>query len=213
MSIAFIGDIHGDYLRYEEITKSNEYTVQVGDFGFSYGIFDRIDTSKHVFIPGNHDNHDRLMSFPPDSYLGRYGHCSLNQIQFMFCGGGFSLDKNIRLQRFYKTGKQSWWGNEELSYAEGLDFLDLYGKIKPDLMVTHSAPAEIARIIGNPYVLERFGFNPETFRTSTQILLQSALDIHVPEKWFFGHFHHSEILNHKGCEFRLLDIKEVVVHV
>lgn len=201
--ITLISDVHGKYDRYLKICEENEYTLQIGDLGYSYEALKLIDSNKHKFIAGNHESHDICYNLP--HCLGRFGKSSLNGVNFFFVSGAFSIDKTVRTRNHhFGYWPKTWFENEELSYQEGLQCLELYGKLKPDILISHDAPRFWANEIGNPDVLRNFGFTPETFTTSTSELLNQLFEIHVPKLFFCGHFHVSRTKKYKGCEMRVL---------
>lgn len=191
-NITIIGDVHGNYVQYSRIIKNLEFSVQVGDFGFNYSVFKDIDTS-HVFFGGNHDNYN--LTERCKNYLGDYGYHILNEIDFFWVRGAFSIDKK------YRTEYIDWWPDEEL-HTERLELaLEEYIKIKPKLMLSHDCPTDIAKIIGNDDILRNFGFEPSTFNTRTQHYLQKMLDVHKPKIWIFGHHHKNVDMVYKNTRF------------
>lgn len=201
--LTLISDVHGKHDKYIKICEENEYTLQIGDLGYSYEALKLIDPNNHKFFSGNHDQHDICYNLP--HCLGRFGTSSLGGVDFFFVSGAFSIDKEIRKHR-YEIGywPKTWFENEELSYQEGLQCTELYGKIKPDILISHDAPRFWANEIGNPDVLKNFGFDPETFTTQTSELLNQLFEIHTPKLFFCGHFHISRKKKYKGCEMRVL---------
>jgi len=201
--ITLIGDVHSKYDRYLKICEENEYTLQVGDLGYSYDALKLIDSNNHKFISGNHESHDICYDLP--HCLGRFGESTLNNIDFFFVSGAFSIDKYIRMRNYYSGyWPKTWFENEELSQQEGLQCLELYAKTKPDILISHEAPRFWANEIGNPNVLKNFGFDPETFTTSTSELLNQMFEVHIPKLFVCGHFHISRKKNYKGCKMRVL---------
>lgn len=206
MTIRIIGDVHQKYDQYLQLTKNVDYSVQIGDLGYHNDrIADAVDCMKHKFFPGNHDNHDNDYELP--NCLGRFGYYSNYEIgfKFFFVSGGFSLDKHIRQRYYLSTGIKSYFENEELSQAEGLDCLDLYEYIKPDIVLSHEAPRSIVHYFTNKEILLKFGFDPYTFTTSTSELLDQMLKIHRPKLWIFGHYHKSWQKEMSGTQFILLN--------
>lgn len=185
-SIKILGDVHGKFLHYLRFVDNCEYSVQIGDFGFGYSILNGINSDKHKLFFGNHDNQN---CFDIPHNLGHYGTYTLNGVVFFFIRGAFSIDYKYRQNHELQTGQKIWWENEELSYKQMQDCLVLYTETKPDIVLSHSYPTSVARDIGNPNVLRSFGFNPLTFKTNTQTLLQCCLEEWQPKTWIFGHFH------------------------
>jgi predicted phosphohydrolase len=199
--ITLIGDVHEKIPQYLDICKNNEFTIQLGDLSYDYRFFKDM-SQNHRFIEGNHGNWDSVFKVP--NFLGRFGYNSLNGIDFFFVSGGFSLDKAYRVEFERKTGVKTWFENEELSYKEGLECLEFYEEIKPDLVLTHEGPRSITDIMFDRNNLKYFGVDPETFTTSTSELLDQMLKIHTPKRWFFGHMHKSRILVKNKCTFQCL---------
>jgi len=206
--ITLISDVHSNWQKHLEICSQNEYTVQMGDLGYAYSYLQLMDSDKHKFISGNHDAHqDTIDGSSCYSYphcLGRFGYTALNNVNFFFVSGGFSLDKDQRIEFERKTGIKTYFENEELSYMESMECLDLYSLIMPDLVLTHEGPRSIVDLMFDRTKLKYFGVNPETFTTSTSELLDQMLEIHVPKNWYFGHMHDSRSLSKDTCVFRCL---------
>jgi len=190
--LRIVSDIHGYYAKYHKMIKQCEYSVQLGDMGFSYSTMDHVGEN-HKLIAGNHDNYDKLCKH----HLGDFGTYNLGGVDFFYVRGGFSLDRKWRRSYEISSGEKIYWPNEQLTMSECAKTFELYKKIKPQLMLTHSCPKSIADIIGNPKVLEFYEYDPKTFTTQTQELLQKCFDYHRPNLWVFGHFHKdfSEIVN------------------
>lgn len=201
--IAIIGDVHGKHKKYLDIIKNYKYSIQVGDFGYNYECLNNIDYKKHKFIAGNHDQHDDCYNIP--HCLGRFGYASLARKKFFFVSGGFSIDQKYRMKAYYSgEWPQTYFFNEELSLQEQNDCYDLYYSIKPDVVISHECPRSIVNSISNPDQLINWGFDPKTFTTQTSELLQGMLECHAPKLWFFGHYHVSKQIEHRGCTFKCI---------
>lgn len=172
-----IGDVHGKIDDYLKIIGFTDCSLQLGDMGFDYS---RIpESADHRFIRGNHDNYD---SNHPN-ILSDYGIWR----DIFYIRGAYSIDK------IYRREGVDWFRNEELSYQDANDTFDFYEKVKPRIVVTHSAPM---RIVGE------MGFKP--LKTFTQSLLDTCFEAHQPELWIFGHFHKSWVRDICGTRFRCL---------
>lgn len=175
----FIGDIHGKTFGYQDLIVDCERSIQLGDFGMGFGatleadfIDDMIDTfpGNHKFIRGNHDDPaecKKSKHWIPDGAVDD---------DMMFVGGAWSIDQAHRNEGV------SWWREEELSYARLLSLTRKYIDTKPRVMVTHTAPIEIARQMG----FEIIGNGSRTEQAFT-----SMFEFHKPEIWLFGHWHKS----------------------
>lgn len=196
-----IGDVHGLYSKYEEITKNKEYTVQLGDFGFTREwnklAYSNIDPLKHVIIPGNHDCYDTC--FNVNHCLDSYGDYELNGTKFYYVRGGYSIDGGVRrLER--KTSGKTWWHQEQLTYLQ-MKYCEIdYQASKPDLMITHTPPHFIIEKIGSPRIMTAFGYDTN-FMCRTSEFLQCLFDLHKPKMWTFAHMHQSFAEEIDGCLF------------
>ena len=56
MKVRIIGDVHGKYGEYLHLTDDAEYSIQLGDMGFSYNHMKELNPLNHTFFGGNHDN-------------------------------------------------------------------------------------------------------------------------------------------------------------
>jgi hypothetical protein len=172
--VRYIGDIHGKRHLYEAALDGCRESVQIGDFG--YGFYETGDPyllgwpggNNDRFIRGNHDN-PRVCSQRPhhiDSGFER---------GVFYVGGGRSIDWAER------TPGVDWWPDEEHSYSELRVLIDIYQTHRPARVVSHEAPASIARqFFPN-------NFPPGPSRTSNA--LDAMLGLHRPKEWVFGHWH------------------------
>lgn len=187
--IRIVGDTHGNYSQFEKLIQNCENVIQLGDFGFEYSSLERMSRNTNIkIISGNHDNYDLIPKYS-QYFLGDYGCANIGRFSSFFVRGGFSIDKRWRLDYTVKTGIKCWWEKEQLDIEQHEDCIKLYGKIKPSIILSHSCPYSIAKTIGNPATLRYFGFNPDTFITTTQDLLQNMLQIYRPKLWIFAHHH------------------------
>ncbi len=186
-TLRIISDIHSKIPQYLKILKKCEYSIQIGDNCFNYTYRRNIDNSKHKFFGGNHDNYDLYYDTPGN--MGDFGEFELNGFKGFFVRGGFSIDKTYRTKYEAETGQKIWWKEEQLSLTKLQEMVDLYKKVKPDLMISHTCPTSVARKIGNPAILRNLGYDPDSFTTKTQEALQECFEWHKATCHFFGHFH------------------------
>lgn len=201
--IRIVGDVHGKIPDYINLVKDCPYSIQVGDLGFDYKGLRFLDRYKHMFFPGNHDNYDTCYDLP--HCLGDAGNFELDDIEFFFIRGGFSIDYLARVKFEQQRGFKTWWTEEQLTTEEMEWAYDDYVDCRPSIMLSHSCPKEISDIIGNPGVLKAFGFNPDVFSTRTQELLQACFEVHKPDIWIFGHFHQNVDFIYNDTRFICLD--------
>ena len=222
--LRIVGDVHGHITKrqactkprnngkyYLEIARGAEFSLQVGDMGFDYSPIKnaRLDYCCHQFIGGNHDNYDVVQKVP--NYLEDFGVTDLGGIAISYCRGAFSIDKLQRQADERRSGYKSWWHEEELSYARSMEAIEWWKNAtdfyddRPKIMVTHDAPDEVTKLIGNPETLKVFGFDPNRFNTSSQMMLQAMFEVAKPDLWIFGHYHKNWQRVVKGTQFVCVD--------
>jgi predicted phosphodiesterase len=206
--IRLIGDVHGHFNEYLSLAQQSQYSIQLGDFGFQYDILDKLNPKYHKVLGGNHDNYD-ILPFVPHN-LGNYGMSCLEDLEFFFIRGAFSIDVKYRLKHMQCGASKMWWENEELAYVELLAMIEEYKEIKPSVVLTHTAPYEIIRKIGNPHILKGWGFDPNHHHPRTQMALQECFEYHQPDIWIFGHMHQSTNLVLNGTSFTCLNELEYI---
>lgn len=196
--ITILGDVHGKYRRMHEIIRKknkHEYIVQIGDFGFDFSTLDNVDSNKFKIIGGNHDNYNKIIHIP--HYLGDYGYETLNEISFYFYRGAYSIDRQ------YRTIGIDWWENEQVDITSFMKARELYGDIKPDIVITHDCPESVSSYLLPPYA--------RLYQNITSWALDELFNIHQPKIWRFGHHHKSWRMNIRGTDFRCLNELETEV--
>jgi hypothetical protein len=207
-----IGDVHGQVdfaLRkntrtYLDLLSGCAYSIQVGDMGDAetYAeLINSVDAEKHRFFGGNHDHYDSL---PPHA-LGDYGRCQLDGVDFFFVRGAHSSDKQKLVERGKKLGRKLWFAEEELPESQHNTILEAYVACKPRLVLSHTCPAHIVSFI-HDFVRSKSRYNisahPEL--TPTTRLLERMFEVHQPEAWCFGHYHHDWQYDEEGSDFRCI---------
>lgn len=191
----FLGDIHGDFRHLSHVLKhAKESVVQVGDLGI--GFPNSIDAStgrifprepetfpdNFSFIRGNHDNPEVCKKYP--NYLGDFGFNG----KFFYVSGAWSIDRSVRVEN------RDWWAREELSAEELYNAIMLYDHHLPEIIVTHTCPPEIAKMI----------VGGDVHGSRTEVALRSMFEIHKPSLWIFGHWHVAWRKNILGTMFHCL---------
>lgn len=175
MTLTIIGDVHGKWHRLEQLLYKyhTNNIVQVGDFGigFGYDISEEDLPSNFKFFPGNHDKKETCSNYK--NYLGDFGYTN----KYFFVGGALSIDKYRRQEGI------SWWRDEELSHIQAEECLDLYGSIKPNLVLTHDCPF-VQRKLLLSHVSDESNNGSFTVK-----LLNEMYRIHQPKVWVHGHLH------------------------
>lgn len=192
--ITVIGDVHGHYSQYERMARKREYTVQLGDLGFKYGCLNCLDPNNHKIVAGNHDNYNIIGEYP--HYLGDYGNCSLNNIDFFFYRGAYSIDRQ------YRTIGIDWWQQEQVDTDQFLKARELYRETKPDIVITHDCPETVSVRILDP--------GQTIYQNMTGWALQELFNIHQPKIWLFGHYHKSWTMEIEKTKFICLNELETI---
>lgn len=212
MHVLVIGDVHGKIGGYfdllddfvERYSRSQDlYSLQLGDFGFGdtytkreneFGRSRHLDSDKHVFFGGNHDDYDRYGQV--DGALGDFGEIPFIEDSF-FVRGAFSIDKESR------TLGKDWWKEEELGWKQSKNALDRYIETKPKHVFTHDGPA---------VVTEKMFPEKETFSSNTGKLLSEMIRQHKPKTWTFGHWHETKKFEFGETTFQCLGELETTTH-
>lgn len=183
-----IGDVHARFEDYKELIRGRSASFQLGDMGIGFSTRSGKEPlsnvvieepGSHAFIRGNHDNPSACRDHP--NYAGDFGVIG----DVFFIGGSFSIDHQFRTEGI------DWWRDEELNYAKCHKALCLYIKTKPRVVLSHEAPLSIAAELLNKW--------PHVSRTGQ--LFQQMLEFHVPEKWYFAHYHTNWTFSKSGCDF------------
>jgi len=192
-----IGDIHGMFNDYQTYSIGNfeGKTIQVGDFGIGFGQSDYWvenvnsfhSNGTHRFIRGNHDNpsmcKSEMVGYIPDGTI---------ENDVMFIGGAWSIDGPDAAPGWYRrTEGVDWWADEQCSDEQFYRFLDIYSVVKPRVMITHDCPRRISKeMFFNTGIVKGV-----EYKTKTAQAFDAMLEIHQPDYWFFGHWHHT--MHHK----------------
>jgi len=134
-------------------------------------------------------NHDYYPYLDKPHILGDYGVYE----NMFFVRGAWSID------HYFRTLGRDLFHNEQLSYVECQQAIDLYEQIKPNIVISHDCPIEARQKLFYIY---------DTDITST--CLQTMLEIHRPSLWVFGHHHKSKKVSIQGTEFICLNELETL---
>jgi len=199
----------------------NDYVIIVGDFGF---IFNASETKEEkywlnwldkspwttLFIDGNHENFERLYSYPEvemfgdvvgkinDSvyHLKRGRIYTIDNDKYFTFGGARSIDKHARVEGI------SWWPQEEPTTAEfmlGLENLSKHDN-KVDYIITHTAPTSIVYQMDDSKMLDKYK------EYSLPKYLEAIKERVEFKQWFFGHFHDDEEFENGKYKLLYFDI-------
>ena len=206
-----IGDIHGEWELYHQTATDAinfggcERTIQVGDFGVGFSgpyWHDRADEfhwdGTHRFIRGNHDDPARCKK------MAGWIQDGLIEDDVMFIGGAWSIDQAFR------TEGVSWWADEELSMEQLYRMIEIYDQVRPRVMITHDAPLDVTTEMFIQSGLALFKNSAKAIPTRTGMAFNTMLDIHQPDEWYFGHWHHSMQYKYGRTMFQCLGIHDYV---
>ena len=170
--------------------KGMDCSLQLGDMGigfsndldYKYSLegksYPPILDKNHKWIRGNHDDPEMSRNHPNN--IGDYGYDEHTGI--FYVGGGFSIDFRGRQEYYEKKGIVTWWEDEEISLKEFEKALELYKKVKPNIVVSHECPSIIKK--------DALSNDAKLFLISrTENFLQNMFEIHQPNYWIFGHHH------------------------
>lgn len=200
--------------KYRNISK-DDYLIVSGDFGLIW-FTQKNDVEKRItnfwdhqefttlFIPGNHENYDRLLSdeFPEVEMFGnkvkqisksifmlnRGEVYTIENKKFFTMGGGYSIDKAFR------TPHVSWWEQELPSTVEYLKALDNLKKVnnEVDFIISHSC----SNITFEKFYREFWLLEKKEGEESLRAFFDQVEDIKF-KKWYFGHFHIDKEIDEK----------------
>jgi len=180
----FVGDVHGCFKEYKDMTNRFERTIQLGDMGIGFdndeSVFSNINSKQHKFIRGNHDNPKKVDDYC--HYLGNYG--IIDDIYYF--SGGYSID------RYSRTEGKNWWPEEELNYSESYKAYKIYNENKPDIVCSHECPKCVINFLKN---------DDNIISSTTSKTLDFLFEIYQPKFWLFGHHHTNKEFIYKNTHF------------
>jgi len=206
MKIRLLSDIHGfiqpviyNYAQRDDTIKGYDLLIQLGDFGFrdTYKHLNKFDPARLRILGGNHDDYGAMRSLDIIPYfLGNFGLLPESDGKVFFVRGAWSIDRDRRIEGW------NWWKEEELSWSQMNDCLDLWDQVKDgvEVVLSHEAPMNFASVLFGSYPIE----------TNTGKLLYEMWKMHEPKRWFCGHWHMQKTWKFGNTEFRCLAINESI---
>jgi hypothetical protein len=232
MSIYVCGDIHGCHARgcqklnsksWPEQKKLNENDLLIilGDCGLVYDLQESKEEQYWIkwllskrctiaFIDGNHENFNRLYSFPISEkwsgkvrivktignkhlyHLLRGEVYTIDNKTIFVMGGAVSIDKLNRVNQL------SWWPEEQITisdeYNANINLNNHNNEI--DFILSHTCSKKILEAMGfGGHLMEKFNDPACTF-------FDTILETVKFKTWHFGHFHHDiNYLNKFYCHY------------
>ena len=192
----------------EPVLSSGDIIIVAGDFGIGFwkgpygdeeAFLDRISGKDYtvLFIDGNHENFNKLDSYPVEEWNGgkvrkirhniihlmRGEIYNIEGLSFFTFGGGYSMDKDFRAENV------DWWP-QEMPLEEETDYayenLERAG-YKVDYIITHTAPDETVYYLSTIRSLKIKGFVQEEFPLTS--FLNKVQMMTEYTHWYFGHLH------------------------
>ncbi len=193
--VRLLGDTHGNMTPIRLGARLGLRMIHLGDLGFraSWLKASRIP-NLHV-IAGNHD--DIVAARETPIYLGDFGNLGehLDGVEgVFFLRGAQSIDRDLRVEG------RDWWAEEELSDEELEGAIALYSRMRPRVVLSHESPSVVGHML--------LGADLIPSRTATA--LWRMLQLHEPERWYFGHHHVSWQRQVGNTSFRCLAIDEAL---
>lgn len=190
-SALILGDTHADSIflvaAIEAAKKAEcDAIIQVGDFGywpsdFEHQPFLEIESDIPIyFIDGNHEEHPKLTQNQKINkmtdciyHIARGCHVKIANTNCLFMGGGYSIDKHMRLEG------HSWFKEEAITEEQIYSAMNHDIKTM-DVIFSHDCPLSM-NINSKPFA----SCYPDREKLD---MLRHRYD---PRFWFFGHHHQS----------------------
>lgn len=202
MKLRFIGDVHGEFVKYQSLLADCECSIQLGDFGLGFHP-DRVPTyiqdqaQRHFFIRGNHDNPKVCQTYsnfiPDGSFFKDF--VGVSDINLFALGGALSTDKEFRVEGI------SWFPDEEATIPDLYRFIDHYAQVKPRVVVSHDCPVQMLSQFKHSIASSR---DPKN-QSRTRQALTAMFETFQPPLWAFGHYHVNKDITVQGCRFICVD--------
>lgn len=198
-----IGDVHGhfDDLVNMVIDRSDDRFIQIGDLGVGFGPRKAVLPPNTTWIRGNHDNPSESRNHP--RYLGEFG---VTDDGIFFVSGAATPE----FDRVRRIEGRDWWRDEELSYAQLSEAIELYKQTKPSIVIAHDAPLCLYRGLLGAVKVWHPGAGNDLYENTTAKALNEMFFAHQPDLWYFGHWHISWAMKFQKTWFRCVNIKEMV---
>ena len=207
--IYLTGDTHGgldggklisfaDTPKGKSLTK-DDYVIILGDFGYIFYLEETARESRELerfnnypwttlFLDGNHENFDRINTFPVKEWCGGQIHKISESVYHLMRGHVFQIDGNklfvmggaVSIDKEHRREGVTWWAEENVSYAEcekALSSLEAHDN-KVDYMLTHTSPNSFIKKISDYIVKDPASDFFDTIKKTVKY-----------KRWYFGHHH------------------------
>ena len=204
--IIITGDTHGDISRFDDLEErfenltENDVVIVTGDFGFLFNDkkgkprIENLTTKSYkiLFVDGNHEDYEKLKSYPIESFFGGKVHKISDNIfhlmrgeifeienKKIFCfGGAYSIDRWLR-KKDVSYFEEEIPSKEEMENA--IKNLEKYN-FNVDYIITHTLPTSIIRLM-------KYEITEENLDKEFTDFLDEIREKTNFQKWFAGHFH------------------------
>ena len=199
-----------EYIALHQFHQNFDTLMICGDFGYIFRgdkdedeFLDYIEKEANfdiVFVDGNHENFPKIYSYPIEQWNNGKVHRIRNNIRhlmrgeiytinsktFFVFGGGYSIDKERRLDYEKVYGRKIWW-EEEFPTKQEIDNayknLEKYNW-KVNYIITHSAPTNVLPMVSEFFI--------SSLKADIDIVNSTLEDIRQKtdfDHWYFGHYH------------------------
>ena len=206
------------YLNFKEKLSENDLVISLGDFGTPYWsakkktkldmetfeAFNQFHTN-FAIIQGNHakrfervkwfkqtkfcnGNSFYFQKYPNFHFLQNGEVYTINDMNFLVIGGGYSVDKYIRIAKGWTWEPEEKLNDEEKSKIRNL----ISANANYDFVLTHVAPLEL-----QPTWLFLDFVDQSTVETDEEEFLSEIRQKINYKAWFFGHYHGDYIIGDK----------------
>lgn len=227
LNLLFIGDIHGDFQKLQQLIKPFENTIFiiVGDCGFGFpetkedkirkminSNFNEFLEKRNLyllFIRGNHDD-PSFFSKMKDRFTDRfvlipdYTLLTINNTKILCIGGAVSVDRRLRKLN------SSYWYEEEIHYFENY----LYKDMEIDIIAAHT--------INKNNISHYLPAMPDWLKISYKVdkklkldsdredeICEKLINYYKPKMWVHGHYHVSGSSNFTELKIVSLNCNEL----
>lgn len=199
-----------EYIALHQFHQNFDTLMICGDFGYTFRgdededkFLDYIEKEANfdiIFVDGNHENFPKIYSYPIEQWNNGKVHRIRNNIRhlmrgeiytinsktFFVFGGGYSIDKERRLDYEKVYGRKIWW-EEEFPTKQEIDNayknLEKYNW-KVNYIITHSAPTNVLPMVSEFFI--------SSLKADIDIVNSTLEDIRQRtdfDHWYFGHYH------------------------
>lgn len=199
-----------EYIALHQFHQNFDTLMICGDFGYIFRgdededkFLDYIEKEANfdiIFVDGNHENFPKIYSYPIEQWNNGKVHRIRNNIRhlmrgeiytinsktFFVFGGGYSIDKERRLDYEKVYGRKIWW-EEEFPTKQEIDNayknLEKYNW-KVNYIITHSAPTNVLPMVSEFFI--------SSLKADIDIVNSTLEDIRQKtdfDNWYFGHYH------------------------